>query len=326
MVEARSEPLAVSGAVADIARVHLTYGPGGSGPATVIAKIRAADEQRAGMDAAMHLYEREAWFYSEFAQRTRLRSPLALGVGDGTVTPLLLEDLGGLRAGDQAAGVGVCDAERILDALAEQHAAFWESPMCDDEHLVRPTEPLFAGAVAHLVASGVAALSEQYTDRAPSGAIEAVERLAPRWLEVLQACAEGPRTVIHNDCRLDNVFFGADGTPLFVDWQVIGVSRGTQDVGNLLAGSMNIEDLREHWERLLRRYHDGLLAQGVPDYSWDDCVRHYRQTILYPLGQGIALIGALAGGGAPGLADAAVLRPLLHCHDLDSFSTIGASA
>lgn len=176
-----------------------------------------------------------------------------------------------------------------------------------------------------MVRSGAPLLRERYADRAPSGAIDAVERLASRWLDVLHACAEGPGTVIHNDCRLDNVFFDTDGSPIFLDWQMIGVSRGTQDVGNLLAGSMNLEDLRQHWERLLRRYHDRLGEHGVHDYTWQECVAHYRQTILYPLGQGIALIGALAQADGRGLADAALLRALTHCHDLNSFDTVDAA-
>ncbi|OHU98349.1 oxidoreductase family protein [Mycobacterium talmoniae] len=121
------------------------------------------------------------------------------------------------------------------------------------------------------------------------------------------------------------MFFDADGIPVFVDWQMIGVSRGTQDVGNLLAGSMDIDDLRQHWERLLRRYHDRLGEHGVRDYPWQECVSHYRQTILYPLGQGIALIGALAQADDRGLADVALLRALTHCHDLNSFDTVAAA-
>lgn len=326
VTEVRSESMAVTGAVGDIARVRLWYAAGSpAGPASAIAKIRAADEQRSAIDAAMHLYERESRFYTGFSDRVRLRSPRCLGVGDGSTTPLLLEDLAYLRAGDQVAGLAVADAERVIDALADQHAAFWNSPVCQEPWLVSPTEPALAGAIAHMVGSGVPVLRERYADRAPSGAINAVERLAPRWLDVLHACAEGARTVIHNDCRLDNLFFEADGTPIFVDWQMIGVSRGTQDVGNLLAGSMGLDDLRQHWERLLRRYHDRLGEHGVRDYTWQECVSHYRQTILYPLGQGIALIGALAQADGRGLADAALLRALTHCHDLHSFDTVAAA-
>lgn len=43
VVGVRSEPMAVSGAVADMARLHLTYRHRYSGPPTVIAKARAHD-------------------------------------------------------------------------------------------------------------------------------------------------------------------------------------------------------------------------------------------------------------------------------------------
>ena len=323
VTEATTEQMDIAGAVADIARVRLSYEAAGpAGPPTAIAKIRATDEQRVGIDRAMGLYNREARFYAGFAGRSPLKSPRCYGVGDGTTTPLLIEDLSGLREGDQVSGLSVADAERVMDALADQHAAFWDSAECDEDWLASPTEGVFAGMIVQLVASGVDSLAQRYGDRAPAEALGATQRLAPRWGEVLQACAQGPRTVIHNDCRLDNLFFDQDGSPVFVDWQTIGCSRGTQDVGNLLAGSMNVPELRQNWEGLLRRYHHRLTARGVRGYSWDECVAHYRQTILYPLGQGIALIGALDRGDSRGLADAALLRALQHCHDLDSFATI----
>src|SRR5882724_414498 len=106
-------------------------------------------------------------------------------------------------------------------------------------------------------------------------------------------CTEGPQTLVHNDCRLDNIFFEANGDPVFVDWQLVARTRGTQDVGNLLASNMNDEDLRGNWQPLLRRYHDRLCAQGVDGYPWEDCIAHYRQNVLYPLGAGLALLGAM---------------------------------
>lgn len=319
----RAEPMSVSGAVADMARLRLGYDPRcPSGPSSVIAKISAAEGVRLAMDQAMGMQEREIGFYTGYADRVRLRSPRCLGAGDGTITPLLLEDLGELRAGDQATGLAKEDADQLMDALAEQHAAFWESPVCGESWLASPTDEAYAGMVAQVVNTGVDTLADRYADRAPIEAIKAVEALGPRWREVIDACAAGPRTIVHNDCRLDNIFFDHDGTPIFVDWQSVGVSRGIHDVANLLAGSMNIEDLRQHWESLLRWYHRGLCALGVADYDWEQCVAHYRQSILFPLGQGIALVGALNRNDGRGLTDPALLRPLLHCHDLNAFDTV----
>ena len=317
------EPMPLRGAVADMAVARLAYdGAGDPGPASVVAKIRGRTPVQAGMDAAMGLYDREARFYRELAGAVPVRTPRCYHAGDGTSTPLLLEDLGGLRIGDQVRGLAVPDAERLLDVLAGLHARFWESPVLDEDWILSPGGGAFAAMVAQLVGSGVDALRRRYEDRVPAGVLDAVANAAPRWCEILQRCAEGPMTLVHNDCRLDNVFFDAGGDPVLVDWQVLARTRGTQDVGNLLAGSMDVEDLRASWEPLLRRYHDRLIANGVRDYAWGDCVRHYRQNILYPLGAGIALLGSLDIGDDRGLGDAIVLRALTHTSDLESLAAV----
>lgn len=317
------EPMAFSGAVADMARVRLSYdGEGAPGPASVIAKIRGSDERRRGMDAVMGLFEREARFYSELAGRVPVRTPRCYHAGDGTTTPLLLEDLADLRIGDQMQGLSLPDAERLMDVLGDLHAAFWDAPSAQADWLASPATGAYAELIVQLVGSGIATLRERYRGRVPEEVLAAVAELAPRWGEVLERCAEGPQTIAHNDCRLDNLFFDRDGDPVFVDWQIIARTRGTQDVGNLLAGSMDARDLSECWQPLLRRYHARLCANGVRHYSWSDCREHYRQNILYPLGAGIALLGHLDIGDSRGLGDAIVLRALRHCAELDAFSSV----
>ena len=111
-------------------------------------------------------------------------------------------------------------------------------------------------------------------------------------------------------------------TPYLIDWQVPARTRGTQDVANLLAGSMNVDDLATHWEALLMRYHDGLLAGGVRGYSQQQCIQHYRQSVVYPLGQGLALLGSLDTGDGRDLGEISVLRCLKHIESLDAFSTL----
>ncbi|MGH7803767.1 MAG: phosphotransferase, partial [Candidatus Binatia bacterium] len=165
-------------------------------------------------------------------------------------------------------------------------------------------------------------LRERYAERAPAAVLAAVEAAAPHWGNVLERCAEGPQTLVHNDCRLDNLFFDDDGEPVFVDWQIVARTRGVQDVANLLAGNMDGQDLRDHWEPLLRRYHDRLCAQGIRGYGWEDCLAHYRQSVLYPLGAGLALLGAMDIGDGRGLGDAIVRRALGHVAELDSFGAL----
>jgi Ecdysteroid kinase-like family len=318
------EPVAFTGATTDMGRLRMTYesGSGATGPASLIAKIRGTKDVQVQMDQAMGLFAREAHFYETYADEVPVSVPRNFYIGDGDTYPLLLEDLATMRIGDQMDGLTVADAERVMDVLGDLHARFWDSRALEQPWLVAPAEGLYAGMIVQLVSSGAPALAERYADRAPDGVLNAVVEMAPRWGEVLSAGAQGPPTLVHNDCRLDNIFFADDGTPCFIDWQILAKTRGTQDVGNLLAGSMNTGDLSANWERLLRRYHDRLLAGGVSGYSFDQCVEHYRQNILYPLGAGMALIGVMDIGDGRGLGDAIIIRCLTHIAELDAFAAI----
>jgi len=103
---------------------------------------------------------------------------------------------------------------------------------------------------------------------------------------VLARCDEGPPTLVHNDFRLDNVFFAGDGTPVVIDWQIPAHTRGTQDVAYLLSGSFQPDVLSGAWESLLRRYHDGLRAHGVAGYEWGGVPPPLSPSLLYTLAPG----------------------------------------
>ena len=317
------EEVAFAGATTDMARLRISYGDDGeAGPPTLIGKIRGVRDVQVQMDQAMGLFDREARFYGTFAEEVPVRAPRCWFIGDGDETPLLLEDLAELRMGDQMEGMTVTDAEATVDALADLHAAFWESDRLSEPWLASPGEGVIAAMITQLVSSGAPALAERYGDQVSGDVMATVTERAPTWNEVLARLAEGPKTLVHNDVRLDNLFFMEDGTPCFIDWQILARTRGTQDVGNLLAGSMDGDDLSANWEALLRRYHDRLVTQGVSGYSFDECVEHYRQSIVYPLGAGMALIGEMDIGDGRGLGDRIITRCLRHISELDSFEAL----
>src|SRR5207244_7685421 len=124
------------------------------------------------MDAAMGLFARERFVYAELAGALPVRLPRCYYAGEASAQqPMLLEDLRDLRMDDQVAGLDMADAERLVDVLADLHAAFWESELPGDaaSHLVSWTDPALAGMVTQLVISGVDALRGLYTDRVLPG-------------------------------------------------------------------------------------------------------------------------------------------------------------
>jgi hypothetical protein len=325
-VEAR--PLAVASAAGDLARLSLAFESARApGPATLVAKAPGSGPAQRALEAAMGLFARERYVYANLASALPVCLPRCYYPGDpDKQEPMLLEDLVALRAGDQVTGLGRTDAERLIDVLAGLHAAFWEAgtPGGDASRLVSWTDPALGAMLTQLVTSGVAALRQRYAGRVPAQILHAIQEAAPDWAAVLRRCAEGPQTLVHNDFRLDNIFFQPDGQPVVIDWQLAGRCRGTQDLAYLLSGSMPTDVLRECWDALLRRYHARLSAAGVCGYGLEQCRFHYRQSLLYTLAPGVAMLGRmqLRGDDARGLADTLVLRTLTHASDLDAFATL----
>ena len=127
------EPMAAGvGFMGEVARLRLMY-TGGTGPATMIAKIPTQNPEVRQMLAAARVFEREARFYLDLAPQFDFVARAHRVAADFTADEyvLLLEDLGHMRIGDQAAGASVDDAAAALVALAGLHAAFWKSPRLD---------------------------------------------------------------------------------------------------------------------------------------------------------------------------------------------------
>ena len=108
VVDAEVRPLG-TGQMCDSVRIRLTYDAAGAGPASLVAKLPAADEGSRATAKAFRSYEKEVRFYQELADRLPVRTP-RLHYADLDVETasfvLLLEDLAPAQPGDQLLG---CD-------------------------------------------------------------------------------------------------------------------------------------------------------------------------------------------------------------------------
>ncbi len=253
-----------------IARLHLTYeGAPATAPATVIAKLPTGAEANRNVGMALGLYARENNFYDTISHSVPFPVPtchVSLSDPGAGAFLLIMEDLGHLEAGDQLAGITPARAASIIDALAGFHATWWEAPALDElDWLPLQNDPVYLAAVPPIVTAGVAALPALASDL-PEGSLELASRLDASFVSIIHKCAAGPRTLVHGDARLDNLFF-TPGTNDFtlIDWQLSLRCRGVYDVVWLLATSMDVDVQNEHAESLLVRYHHALERNGV---SW----------------------------------------------------------
>ncbi|MCY3603723.1 MAG: phosphotransferase [Chloroflexi bacterium] len=302
-----------AGFLGDIARLTLAY-EGGEGPATVIAKLPKLANR--AMGELLGAYERESCFYDEMAADLPLSTPrmyygdfdrdetserqeAVLQLADRTPRLLsglttrmgmwvaarkkrryilLLEDIGDAEPGDQLTGVSPERCAAVLSAIAQMHAAYWNSPAVENRFwliplsidarirhgLFRTSQPAFQERSSHLIDEGFA--------RALAWTLEHGEDAA----RSLQRGA--PVTLVHCDLRLDNVAF-RDGEPLVFDWQLVRRGPAAYDVAYFLSGAcpdLTAEDEAE----LLHGYFAALEELGIRDYSFEALMRHYHLGLL----------------------------------------------
>ena len=202
---------------------------------------------------------------------------------------LLMEDLAPARAGNQLAGCTAEDATRALQSLAATHASLWQSPDLDAIPWLRHSD--VAARVRHAVfrRNRRRFLREYQTfPQAPEeppldSLLAAVDWLDAHGLAMQRRLAAPPRTLVHGDYRLDNLFFGSDGdaAPVAaVDWAMVHLGRGIYDVAYFVGCSLEPELAREIEEDLVRHYHETLLECGVKDYAHRECWRDYQLSKL----------------------------------------------
>ncbi len=285
-----------------IARLHLSYrNAPAEAPQSIIAKMPTDSPMNRQVGLVLRLFEREGLFYRDLAQQVSLRGPRCyfseMDVGNDQFA-ILMEDLGHMEGGDQLAGVSPERAGAIIDELAKFQARWWESPDLDTlDWLPLQNDPSYLAGVPPIVTAGVAAL-EKYTDPLPAGSLELARRVDAVYVDLMNRCAAGPRTIVHGDARLDNFFFDAGQNSFaIIDWQLSLHARGAYDVVYLLATSMSIDNQNTYGLGLIDRYHKALTANGV---DWDieslrvACAEHGAQLLAGPL----SLIGTFDFAGA----------------------------
>ena len=173
-----------TGQVADTVRLHLTYDDAGrGGPATLVAKVPAADETSRAGARFSRTYEIEASFYRDLAPVLPVRTPDCHHAShdpetDGYV--VLLEDVAPARQGDQMEGCPVSDIAAAIDELVLLQGPRWgDDTLLEIPWLHRSSPEAIDGLVA-LVTHAVGPFREHYTDRLDADTLALVDRLVPR--------------------------------------------------------------------------------------------------------------------------------------------------
>lgn len=283
-VSAETLPAGV-GFMGEVTRLRVEYA-GGEGPATMMAKIPTQDAHVRQLLEPARVFEREARFYQDLAQQLDV-VPNAYGVaadhGAGDYL-LLLEDLGHLRGGDQAAGLSVADARAALIALARFHARFWQSPALDRLDWMPPINDAGMKISREVYNASLPGFRQVFSHALEAEHEDLIACFGDATPDLLDRFAAMPNTVVHFDYRADNLFFADEGDAdavRIIDFQASSKGGGAYDVGYFVSQNLATDVRRANETSLLRAYHDELIAHGVKGYSFEQLCEDYRVGVLY---------------------------------------------
>lgn len=254
-----------TGQMSECYRITLRYGPGADGPPSVVLKVAATDTNSRQTGQALGLYEREVRFYTDIAPH--LSGPVApcyhaAHDPQTGVFTLLLGDAAPAVVGDEIRGATVEEATLALTQLGRIHAPLLGNTTFAHAEWLNRESPINQALITQLWTG----FADRYGDSIAPRHREVCERLVGGFDDYLDAEGDPGRIhgLVHGDYRLDNMLFGQAGAdrPLtVVDWQTVTWGPAFTDAAYFLGCALPAAARREHYETLLRAYHDALGVQ-----------------------------------------------------------------
>ena len=226
------EPLGAGvGVMGELARIRLAYsGDRGAAPASVIVKSPSPFEENRAQGVGLGMYEAEIRFMRELDADTTVRTPrvfLADIVSGTAEFVVVMEDLGHLVMGDQVEGVSPLQARDAVKTMADLHSCWWGKVQTPSMEWVPSVVHGRIEALAQMWPALWTGFNAKFASSLPEGGAEAGECIAANFWRVMNKISEWPWTLLHQDFRVDNLFFDAGNAEpvVVIDWQGIGRSR-----------------------------------------------------------------------------------------------------
>jgi Ser/Thr protein kinase RdoA (MazF antagonist) len=198
---------------------------------------------------------------------------------------VLMDDLSGTHYAQAASHVPPTQPEcfGIVDALARLHAFWWGRPPFDvaGSHVVDDAE---IGARVLENSRRMEAFATMLGDRLSANRraiIRTVLAGMPRLFRRL-SCPFG-MSVVHSDVHVGNFLYPREPAAhavAIIDWQTWNVDLAVRDLAQMMAYFWFPEHRGQHEVPLLRRYHRGLQALGIENYTWEAMFDDYRLCVI----------------------------------------------
>ena len=174
------------------------------------------------------------------------------------------------------------EIELALGLLPALHAKWWNAPGLKQQScLIRTNDRIFVDSFAAAAAAVGEVLEVHGQDAATAvSCVVAVNDKIEEWQAYLDS---RDYTIVHADFHGKQMFMPSSdgGNFSVIDWQFPYVAEGPWDFARLLGTCLPNSDWKQHGDRLIGAYHDGLEANGVTGYSRDDVLDGIRMGLIY---------------------------------------------
>ena len=266
VVAVELERFGTVGQMSAVYRLRPTYGPGATGPERLVLKTTAPVMKQRVLNAALGVFTEELRCYRLPRPERGLLRPRCWYAAQHSLTRsaiLVLDDLAAWRSAPAHGQLAAPDVTRLVLALAEHHAIWWQDPQLRARgfkttlEVVRDTMgPMCALAwprarrlMTPLVDADTLALLDGY--------IEHHEAIARRIMA-------GPATLVHGDLNANNLFFDdVGGTVCAIDWQAAHIGHWAEDLAYLSVLCVEPAVWAAHEEAMIAAHHRVLVERGV---------------------------------------------------------------
>ena len=272
----RTEPIGAGNSGITV-KVLIEYeNPGFEAPGSVVCKFHSDDETRSESVKAAGVFLTESNAQKLLAEHSEASIPecyFAEASDDGGEFNLVCEDLSvHCELGDQIKGCTIEEARVAILELASLHRQFWNESQLNELTWIRPRMPLPPDVFELLQERLKKLLTEEQQD--------IVRQATPRILDWLALTPEN-QTLIHVDCRVDNVLFDQSdhGSPraYLIDFALVTIGDAVADVAYFLTSSLSPED------RLACELHTSEIAQKDSTWTIEKAAEAYRVNIVSSL-------------------------------------------
>lgn len=251
---------------------------------TLFAKTNPPDFSTRFFGAMFQLGLNELSFYRDIQPHLSILTPTGKGLtGNRFRYLIMIDDLG-----DTAEFTDLksrCDLERaqsVIDTLSELHASCWQDPRFENEwQWVNRQQYRRNHTFLNMLRdqSTVTAI-KRYREFLPEVTPALAKALNQAYPRLEQLWGEAPRTLIHGDAHIGNMFFLPDGKTGLLDWQVLGYEQGMRDITYFMINSLPTEVRLQNQYELIERYVKNLNNAGI-DFSIDTARQQYLQHASY---------------------------------------------